>query len=255
MVKEQKKSPFKHRVQKVKAKFLATYYSNPAKDIKIIAVAGTVGREITAHYLHNIIKVLDEKAGLILEPTSTSDLYKQLFAHWKDGANYAVISLPSEALANHFCYGLPIHIAVLTDNPEDQGSAITNVSTDEQQAKSILFNTQPNFSIICRDSSNYDVFSHFPTHTATFSYGRDREADLRINRSKLYKVGAEANFTYGQDNFDVATYVTSESAVYYMAAATAAAFALDITIENIIDGIADYEPSIPENTQPTNQQN
>ena len=100
MVKEQKKSPFKHRVQKVKAKFLATYYSNPAKDIKIIAVAGTVGREITAHYLHNIIKVLDEKAGLILEPTSTSDLYKQLFAHWKDGANYAVI----DALGNAAFY-------------------------------------------------------------------------------------------------------------------------------------------------------
>ena len=69
---------------------------------------------------------------------------------------------------------------------------------------------------------------------------------MRINRSKLYKVGAEANLTYGNENFDVATYVTSESAIFYMAAATLAGFALGFDIDHIINGIADYEP---ENTK------
>ena len=237
-----KKSGLKPKLQKAKAKFFTTYYSNPAKDLKIIVVTGNNGRDITAHFIQNMLKNRDEHTGLIIDPNTTSSLYKQMFNIWKSGADHVVVAAHASNLANHLFYGLPIHMAVLTDNSEDTNSTITNLTGDEEEGKAILFNTKPGFSIINHDNVNYELFAQYPTTTATLSYGRDRSSDLRINRSKPYKLGAEANFTYGNDSFDVATYVTSESAIYYMAAATLAGFALGFNADQIVDAIADYEP-------------
>ncbi len=242
MGKSKQKTGLKPTLQKAKAKFLSAYYNNPSKDLKIIAVTGTAGRDVTAHFLQNILKHKDEHTGLIIDPISTSDLYRRLFKIWKSGADHVVVSVEAHKLANHLFYGLPIHLAVLTDNIEDSPSSITNISGDPKEGKAILFNTKPNFSILNRDDPDFEFFAQYPSATATFSYGHDRSADLRINRSKLYKVGTEANLTYGTENFDVATYVTSESAVFYMACAALSAFALGFNSDQIIDGIADYEP-------------
>lgn len=235
-----KKSGLKPKLQKAKAKLLATYYNNPAKDVKIIAVTGDHGRDITAHYLQNILRSKDAKTGLIIDPKSASDLYKQLYKIWRDGADHAVVSIDAHGLANHYFYRLPIHIAILTDSTEPRTIATNSTSADE--AKAILFNTQPTFSILNRDDANFDLFAKYPAKTATFSYGHSLDSDLCINRFKLYKQGTEANITYSGQKFDVATYVTGEEATHYMAAAALGAFALDFDKDIIVDGIADYEP-------------
>lgn len=240
---EKKKSGIKPKLQKAKAKFFATYYSDPAKDIKIIAVTGDKGRDITAHFLQNILKNRDAKTGLIIDPKSTSDLYKQLYKIWRTGADHAVISIDSNGLANHFFYGLPIYIAVITDNTEPKTPSSILPSTNPEEAKAILFNTQPYFSILNRDDANYDLFAKYPTKTATFTYGHSADADLCINRFKLYPTAIEANVTYSGQKFDLASYATGEEATHYMAAAALAGFALDFDKDTIVDGIADYEPN------------
>ena len=237
MAEQKKKSGLKPKLQKAKAKFLATYYSNPGKDLRIIAVTGMNGRDITAHYIQEILKFRDGKTGLIIDPQTTSELYKRIYKVWKTGADHVVISASSLALANHVFYGLPIYAAVLTED----GTGTPDVS--DHDAQSILFNTQPYFSIICRDDNiKYEIYSKYPAKTATFTYGHDRDCDLRINRQKLYKMGAETNVTYSGHSFDMATYITSEAAINYMAAAALTGFALDANEENIVDGIANYEP-------------
>jgi len=237
MAEQKKNAGFRPKLQKAKAKFLATYYGNPGKDLRIIAVTGMNGRDITAHYIQEIIKNRDAKTGLIIDPLSASDLYKQVYRIWKTGADHVVISVSSLALSNHIFYGLPIYAAVLTED----GFGTPDVS--DHDAQSILFNTQPYFSIICRDDNiKYEIYSKYPAKTATFTYGHDRDCDLRINRQKLYRMGTEANFTYSGHSFDVATYISGEASVNYMAAAALTAFALDASEENIVDGIANYEP-------------
>jgi UDP-N-acetylmuramyl tripeptide synthase len=238
MADKQKKSGLKPKLQKAKAKFFKTYYSNPAKDLKIIAITGTNGRDITAHFVQEIIKQRDNRAGLIIEPQSTSDLYKQLFKIWKSGTDYAVVSVDSRALANHFFYGMPIHAAVITDDINN--SPVAGAPSDD--AKAILFNTKPDFSILNRDDANFRVFVEYPSKTATFSYGRDRSADLKVTPGKIYKQGAEASLNYNSERFDVATYVTDPNAYLYMAAAATTAFALGFRSDAIVDGIASYEP-------------
>ena len=242
MADKQKKSGLKPKLQKAKAKFFKTYYSNPAKDLKIIAVTGTNGRDVTAHFVQEIIKQRDNRAGLIVNPKSTSDLYKQLFKIWKTGTDYAVVSADSRALANHLFYGLPIFVAIMTNTSEPRTVASV-ITVPGHEAQAILFNTQPSFSVLNRDDPNYDLFAQYPAKTAVLTYGHDSLCDLTINRSKLYKQGTEANITYSGTKFDIATYVTGEQAVHYMAAATLAALALDFPKDSIVDGIADYEPA------------
>lgn len=230
----------KPKLQKAKAKFLQTYYSNPAKDLRIITVTGDHGRDIAAHYLQNIIKAKDEKTGLIIDPKTTSELYKKLYQIWKTGTDHVVISADSTAIANHLFYGMPIYIAVLTDTTEPKTIATDSISAEN--AKGILFNAQPYYSILNRDDTNYDLFAQYPTKTAMLSYGHERSSDLYITRHKVYKVGTEASFKYKEEKFDVATYITGEESTHYMAAAALAAFALGLSANDITDGIADYEP-------------
>ena len=245
MAAQQKKSGLTSKLQKAKVKFFKTYYSNPAKDLKIIVITGTNGRDITAHFMQEIIKTRDSRAGLIINPKSTSDLYKQLYKIWKTGTDYAVVSANDAALANHLFYGMPIHIAIITDSLGD--SAVTGAESDN--AKSILFNTKPDFSILNRDDANYRIFVEFPSKTATFSYGTSSSADLKVMPGKIYKHGAEAILVYNGERFDVATYLTDPSVAYYMAAAATAAFAIGFRSDTIVDGIANYEPTETKETK------
>ena len=52
-----KKGGMKARAQKMKAKLLKSYYGNPVKDMKLIAITGTTGKTTVAHYVHEILKL------------------------------------------------------------------------------------------------------------------------------------------------------------------------------------------------------
>ena len=241
MEEQKKKSGLKPKLQRAKAKFMASYYSNPAKDLRIIAITGNSGRDVTAHFLQEIIKFQDDKVGLIIDPATVSDLYKQLSKIWKTGANNVIISITSAGLANHLFYQMPIYETINTDTASASVSPILMGNNVESDAKEVLFNTQPNFNIVSRDHPDFDTLANYPVKTATFSYGHSRSADLRINRFKLYKKGTEANLYYGTENFDVATYEVGEEAVNYMAAAALGALALGANYDEITDGIANFE--------------
>ena len=169
-----KKSSLKPKIQKAKAKFFATYYSNPAKDLKIIAVTGEQGRATTAHFIQEILKARDPKVGLIIDPETTSSLYKQLFAIWRSGTDHVVISAPSEAIANHLFYQIPFFAVVVTNFKRSE----TDPDEDEH-IKSILFNKEPFFAILNSDDPNCMLFSSFPAKSAALSYGHTNDAHLK----------------------------------------------------------------------------
>ena len=163
MEEQKKKSGLKPKLQRAKAKFLASYYSNPAKDLRIIAITGNSGRDVTAHFLKEIIKFQDDKVDVIIDPATTSDLYKQLSRIWKTGANNVVISITSQGLANHLFYQLPIYETINTDvEPLPPVASIMTPTTVESDARDILFNTQPNFNIISRDHPEFDTLRNYP---------------------------------------------------------------------------------------------
>ena len=101
----------------------------------------------------------------------------------------------------------------------------------------------PDYVVLNRDDANYSEFEKFAGTKGTLSYGQDRFSTVQILTHKLYKKGAEANLVIGTSRFTVATFLTGEPVVSYMAAAATIANALHITPEKITEGIANYEPA------------
>ncbi len=226
---------------KIKAKLLNTYYGHPLKDMKLICVTGTTGKVEVAHYVYEILKAAGHPVELLAAESGfkVTTLHKFLSQSWKSGANYVVVTAPAESLEKDVFYDLPVHVAALTNFvPAGLGDLSAEEYADSEK---ILFNMEPDFVVLNRDDMHYSEFEKFAGKDGTLTYGQDRFSNVQILSSKLYKRGAEANFAIGTTRFTVATFLTGEPVVSYMAAATAIADVLHVTPEKITEGIANFE--------------
>ncbi len=230
-------------LRKIEVKLLQFYYGNPAKDLKIILVTGNTGINTTAHYIHETLKLADAKTGLVLNANTPAKFYHRLAKIWRDGANHAVIAAPITTVKRFTFHNLPVHSIVVTNTKE---------TVDFRESLLNLFKTEPNFLIINHDDPGYSYLSQVHVKKSTISYGKDVGSDIRINRIKLYKQGTEVNLNYNGQFIDFATFVLGEESGYYMAAAVTAGFAMSYSSDNIVDGIANYEPKTTQSTS-TNQ--
>ena len=237
-----KKTSVKSKFQRTRAKFLSSYYGNPIRDMKLICITGTSGKATVAHFVHEILRSAGQHVAVLASenPIKVSTLHKFLSEAWKAGSSYVVVTAPAESLKNNVFYGLPVHVAAMTnyipstlDAPSAQEYAI---------AESTLFTMDPEIVVLNEDDANYPSFAHFTGNTDTFTYGTTRTSTLRIDSAKLYKKGTEANLSLGSSRFSVASFLTGEPIVSYMACAAAVATSLRIANDVIIDGIANYNP-------------
>ena len=228
---------------KLKAKLLNTYYGHPLKDMKLICVTGTTGKTEVANYVFEILKAAGQPVEILAseQGIKVSTLHKFLSQSWKSGANYVVVTAPAESLERDVFYDLPVHVAALTNFVP---AGLNAPSSEEYaDAESILFKMSPNYTVLNRDDAHFSTFEKFAGVKGTLTYGSDRFSTVQILNHKLYKKGAEANLAIGTTRFTVATFLTGEPVISYMAAAAAIANALHISPEKITEGIANYEPA------------
>lgn len=232
----------KTKTGRLKAKLLGTYYGHPIKDMKLICITGTTGKTEVANFVHEILKSAGHPVSIMASDSEIKigALHKFLSTAWKAGSNYVIVTAPAKSLEKEVFYDLPIHVAALTNfvpsGLEDPSA------TDYASAESALFNMNPDYVVLNRDDSHYQDFTSFAGREATLTYGSDRFSNIQIVRSKLYKMGTEAELAIGNTNFTVASFLTGEPIVSYMAAAAAIADALHIAPEKIEEGIANYDP-------------
>ena len=226
----------KTKLSTLKAKFFGAYYGHPIKDMKLICVAGANGKVEVANFVHEILKCAGQPVAILASENEIKigSLHKFLSSAWKVGSNYVIVTAPAKSIEKGVFYGLPIHIAALT-NSED-GSA------EHPNADSELFQMSPDFVILNRDDAKYQNFADFAGTSGTITYGSDRFSNIQIEHSKLYKKGSEANLAIGNVHFTVASFLSGEPTISYLAAATAIADALHVTPEKITEGIANYDP-------------
>ncbi len=234
-----KNGGLKAKSQKIKAKLLKSYYGNPMKDMKLIAITGTTGKTTVAHYVHEILRAADEQVAVLAsdQPFKLQMLHKFLSDAWKAGANYVIVTVPAETLRDNVFYGLPVHIAAMTNFV----TAGLNDMTPEEylEDEKTLFDMNPEIVILNHDDVNFETFEDFRGKKSTIEYGLTGK-DVKILNSKLYPKGTEAKISIKSDIIDVATFIPGEVTVSYMACAAAIANALGIKTDNIIDGIAEY---------------
>lgn len=234
-----KKGGMKAGRQKLKAKMLKSYYGNPMKDMKLIAITGTTGKVVVAHYVHEILRAAGEQVAVLAsdQPFKLGMLHKFLSDAWKAGANWVIVTVPAEGLRDNIFYGLPVHVAAMTNFVT---SGLKDMEPEEfLDSEKTLFDMKPELVVLNRDDINYETFSEFKGTRGTLTYGVS-SSDVKILNSKLYAKGTEATMSMQSEVVTLATFVTGETAVSYMACAAAVATALEISNDKIIDGIAEY---------------
>lgn len=230
------------RLERAKVKLLASYYGHPARDLKLICITGSTGKSIVAHFVHEILRTANQPVAILASDHTikASVLHKFLNDAWKAKATYAVITAPATSLAAETFYGLPIYAAALTDFVP---SSLTDQDkTTYLQAKANLFKMNPDAVILNRDDAHYPDFAQFRGKNETLTYGASSDSDIRIDHSKLYRKGTEANLAFGTRVFTVASFLTGEPIVSYMACAAAIATSLNLSPSIIAEGIANYVP-------------
>lgn len=236
-----KNGGLKARAQKIKAKTLKTYYGNPMRDMKLIAITGTTGKTVVAHFVHEILRATGEQVAVLAsdQPFKMGMLHKFLSDAWKAGANYVVVTVPAEGLRDNVFYGLPINVAAMTNFVT---ASLSDMEPEEYlDCEKTLFDMKPEIVVLNHDDINYDTFEEFKGSLKTISYGQS-SSDIKILNSKLYGKGTEATLSIKSEIIPVASFVPGETAVSYMACATAIASALGIENDKIAEGLAEYIP-------------
>lgn len=236
-----KNGGLKSKRQKLKAKMLKSYYGNPMRDMKLIAITGTTGKVEVAHYVHEILRSTGEQVAVLASeaPFKMGVLHKFLSDAWKAGANYVIVTVPAEGLRDNIFYGLPVHVAAMTNFVT---AGLDDMEPDEFiENEKTLFDMKPEIVVLNRDDANYEPFSEFMGSKETITYGKT-SADVKILNSELYPKGTEATLSMRSEIISVATFLPGETSVAYMACAAAIAEGLEIPSKHIIDGIAEYQP-------------
>ena len=236
-----KNGGLKSKRQKLKAKMLKSYYGNPMRDMKLIAITGTTGKVEVAHYVHEILRSTGEQVAVLASeaPFKMGVLHKFLSDAWKAGANYVIVTVPAEGLRDNIFHGLPVHVAAMTNFVT---AGLDDMEPDEFiDNEKTLFDMKPEIVVLNRDDANYEPFSEFMGSKETITYGKT-SADVKILNSELYPKGTEATLSMRSEIISVATFLPGETSVAYMACAAAIAEGLEISTEHIINGIAEYQP-------------
>ena len=236
-----KNGGLKTKSQKIKAKILKSYYGNPMRDMKLVAITGTTGKTTVAHFVHEILRASGEQVAVLAsdQPFKMGMLHKFLSDAWKAGANVVVVTVPAEGLRDNVFYGLPVTIAAMTNFVT---AGLSDMEPEEYlDNEKTLFDMKPEIVVLNHDDLNYDTFKEFKGKKKTLTYGLT-SSDVKILNSKLYTKGTEATLSIDSEILQVATFVPGETAVSYMAAAATIAHALGIDKEMIVEGLAEYDP-------------
>ena len=235
-----KNGGMKARTQRIKASLLKSYYGNPTKDMKLVAITGTTGKTTVAHFVHEILKATGEQVAVLAsdQPFKVGMLHKFLSDAWKAGANYVIVTVPAEGLRDNVFWGLPVYIAAMTNFVT---AGLKDMTPEEYlDNEKTLFDMKPEKVVLNCDDLNYKTFAEFKGTRETIEYGQSGK-DVRILNSKLYPKGTEATISIKSEVISVASFLPGETTVSYMAAAAAIGVALGVKYDAIIDGIANYE--------------
>ena len=230
----------------------AAWYRHPSRKLKTIAVTGTDGKTTTAHLLGAILN----RAGISTEVLSTisvpglhtttppAPILQKLLAGAVDkGRKAAVVEVTSHGIAQERIAGTQFEAAVLTNvTPEHLDYHETFERYRDTKVR--LFNAVP-LAVLNGDDPFFEVFSK-SSQGKVIKYGisgtkndfsvRNIKSSPSGNRFILQKDGESAEVTIplpGEYNVQNA-----------LAAAAAASSAAGVSLEDIRDALAEFDPEI-----------
>ena len=193
--------------RKALAVIAANFYGNPANKLKIIGITGTNGKTTTAYLVRHILEYSGKRCGLIgtvknitgekfaystrTTPEAT-DLQKAFYEMVKNGCEYCVSEISSQALVQSRAEGVSFCASAITNITPEHLNYHLNME-NYISAKLLLFRNS-DFAVINVDDKNvYENKSRIACRQITVSL-KDRIADYFAQNIVSTAVGVEFEF-------------------------------------------------------------
>jgi hypothetical protein len=220
---------------------MAKFRKFPAHSLKVIAVYGEGATDV-ANFALEVLKADGRKAAMLADHSfeiaghrefddtpykPNAGLFQRFFvACKKSNAEFAVLEINDEAQKKSALYNVPLFASMI-------------LSSDGTSADELA--RQSKFMVVPDEEEFVNLMSALP-HGNALTFGRGRSATARIDHTKFYKKGTEAQLLLGGRRIELATFIASDRAPESMAAVAALASALDIPGDILESGIANYVP-------------
>jgi UDP-N-acetylmuramoyl-L-alanyl-D-glutamate--2,6-diaminopimelate ligase len=225
-------------IGRLKARAAALRYRNPARAVKLIAVAGASGKTTTALLLSEVLQEAGHSVltltnhGCFLNgkkierryDTSAGAMQRSLsFAKQKQVA-FVIVEVSDAFVETHVLPTLTLEMSIVTNNSP---SAQT------------LLNQPVNYTVV---PSGFDVAGLSVAPHQAISFGDDETAEAHIKQVTLRRKGTEIELVIDhQTKVNLATHLVGQANARNVAAAASAAYVLATDLAVLDEGIARLE--------------
>ncbi len=229
----------KHKtVGELQARVATWRHGNPARALKIIAVAGPHGKTTTALIINEMLQedgasvatFTNKGSFLNSKPLqggydqSAATLHRQLQIAKKEGAYYVIVEVTDALVESNSLQTLPIEMSIITG--------------DSTSARTLL--ECPANSTVLPAGFSIDDLAVAPHQI--ISFGGDDSAEAQIAKVTERRGGTEIEMVIDhQTRIELATYLIGQANVLNVAAAVSAAYVLAVNTISFEEGVARLE--------------
>ncbi|KAB2843636.1 MAG: UDP-N-acetylmuramoyl-L-alanyl-D-glutamate--2,6-diaminopimelate ligase [Melioribacteraceae bacterium] len=245
--------------RKALAEISNSFYGDPSKKIKLVAVTGTKGKTTTTYYIKNIFDNAGYKSGLIGTnknivgdkiyttklTTPESNVINELMNEMvKEGCEYCVMEVSSHSLDLKRVYGLDFDAAVFTNITSDHLDYHVNFE-NYLSAKKILFDElkKDAAAIVNKDDRNWKELIK-NTKANIKGYAFENDAEIKIKNIEYDLSGTSFEIEYVNKSYSINTKLIGMFNAYNATAAFGACVKLGIDANVVIEGIKNT-PQVP----------
>ncbi len=240
----------------------AVILGHPERQLALTGVTGTNGKTTTAFLLEALLRSVDRTCVLLgtieyhvgnevrpsAHTTPESRDVLQIFTDGvRAGATEAVMEMSSHALEQERVWSLPVDVALFTNLTQDH---LDYHGTMEAYfaAKQRLFAgvgaPPPRVAIVNNDDPHGERIAAAATHSQVFTYGIGEGASFRATDITMRAGETRFRMTTPAGAIEMRSSLTGRVNVYNLLAASAAAWARGLTLEEIAAGAA-QGPQVP----------
>jgi UDP-N-acetylmuramoyl-L-alanyl-D-glutamate--2,6-diaminopimelate ligase len=234
----------------------AAVMGHPERRLALSAVTGTNGKTTTAFLLEAMLRSVARTCVLIgtiethvggeVRPSPhTTPEGRDVLAIFADGvkagATEAVMEMSSHALDQERVWGLPVDVAIFTNLTQDH---LDYHGTMEAYfaAKARLFaglgTPPPRVAVLNADDLSRDRLVAAAAHSQVLWYGMEGRGEFRAESVEMLAGETRFRMTTPAGALDMRSPLTGPVNVYNLLAASAAAWARGLTLDEIVAGVA-----------------
>ena len=233
-------------------------YGKPAKNLKVIGVAGTKGKTTTCHLIAHILEKNQKKVALIstaslkigkkeklnpLKMTTPSPFFLQKFIKEavKKGCQYLVLETSSHALSQYRTFGIPFFVVVLTNLIPDHLEYHQNPK-EYQEVHFKMINKSLKYLILNKDDPNLEKFLSYPMKFGEkITFGIEKDADISGKEIFLTQEGTSFKIKTKEGSISVNLNLLGKFNVYNVLAAVAVSLSQKIDLLKIKRSLEDFK--------------